>query len=112
VLAAAYDWLRAQVRYRVVMSRLSDVVKGYLALALHRTGEAEQHFQAGLEWCERNRCPIEGGRCHLGLAEVAAARGDRVTAAEELDAAGELFAPHGARLFLEQVRATRQRLQT
>jgi tetratricopeptide (TPR) repeat protein len=75
-----------------------DRSAGVLALRLDLIEEAEQHFRTGLEWCERERCPVEAGRCLQGLAEVAERRGDRDQAMEQLDRAGELFSRHGAML--------------
>ena len=80
-----------------------DPVRGALGLRLDLVDEAEQHFRTGLEWCERERCPVEAGRCLQGLAEVAERRGEREQAIECLDRAGELFSRHGAKLYLDQV---------
>ena len=52
--------------------------------------------------------PIEAGRNHQGLAEVAERRGDLEAAREHLDAAGALFAKHGAKLYLDQVIAKKR----
>ncbi len=82
-----------------------DRMRGDLALRLELVDEAEQHFVTGLEFCERERCDIEAGRCHQGLAELAERRGDIEEARVHLDAAGALFAKHGAKLYLEQVLA-------
>jgi hypothetical protein len=73
--------------------------------------EAEQHFRTGLEWCERERSPIEAGRCHRGLAAVAERRGDHALAMQHLDAAGELFSRQGAKLDLDQVLAKKEALK-
>jgi len=85
-----------------------DVFRGSLAVRLELDGEAEAHFQAGLEWSQRERCPIEAGRCHQGLAEVARLRGDLNSVLEQLEAAAEVFSSHGARLYVDQVAATRR----
>src|SRR5690606_26286344 len=58
--------------------------RGCLALRLDLLDEAERHFRTGLEWCERERCPVEAGRCHQGLAEVAEHRGDHALAMQHL----------------------------
>ena len=89
-----------------------DYPRGQLALRLGLPlEEAEQHFRTGLEWCERERCPVEAGRCHQGLAEVAERRDDLGAAREHLDAAGALFAQHGAKLYLDQVLAKKEFLK-
>ena len=85
-----------------------DRLRGLLALRLGLLDDANAYFLAGLAMCERERCPIEAGRCHQGLAEVAQRRGDVARASEHLDAAGELFAKHGAKLYLDQVLAKKE----
>ena len=76
-----------------------------------RIDEAEQQFQTGLEWCQRERCPVEAGRCLQGLADVAERRGNTAEALQHLDRAGELFQQHGAKLYLDQVIAKKVQLQ-
>ena len=72
---------------------------------------ADRVEEAGLELCERERCPIEAGRCLQGLAEVTERRGEREQAMEYLDRAGELFSRHGAKLYLDQVLAKKEILK-
>ena len=88
-----------------------DKVRGQFALRLDLIDEAEQHFRTGLEWCERERCPVEAGRCLQGLAELAERRGEHLEAMEQLDRAGELFSRHGAKLYLDQVLAKKEILR-
>jgi hypothetical protein len=80
-----------------------DDLRGRLCLSLDRVDEAEQHFRTGLEWASRPdvRFVIDQGRCHQGLAEVAERRSDQALAMEHLDAAGDLFARYGAKLYLD-----------
>ena len=59
----------------------------------------------------RQRFPVEAGRCYQGLAEVAERRGDHALAMQHLDAAGELFSRHGAKLYLDQVLAKKEILK-
>jgi class 3 adenylate cyclase len=73
--------------------------------------EAERQYRIGLEWAERERCPIEAGRCHQGLAEIAIRKDDINTALDHFDKASALFQRHGARLFLDQVIRRRLELQ-
>ena len=80
-----------------------DRFRGDLALQLGQLVEAEKWYQLGFEICTRERCPVELGRCHQGLAAIAEKRGDTAGAREHLDLAGELFSKHGAKLFLDQV---------
>jgi hypothetical protein len=82
-----------------------------LALRLKLVDEAEQHYAAGLEWPERERCPIEQGRCLQGLAEIAERRGDVSSAIRALDSAAALFVAHGAQLYLRQVVAKKDALE-
>ena len=90
-----------------------DALRGWLALRFDAVDEAEQHFNTGLEWASRPdvRFGVDAGRCHQGLADVAERRGDIEAAREHLDAAGALFAQHGARLYLDQVLAKKQFLK-
>jgi hypothetical protein len=93
------------------MSGGFDRVRGSLALALDLADEADQSFAEGLEFSSRWNLDIEAGRCHQGLAEVAERRGDHALAMQHLDAAGELFGRHGAKLYLDQVLAKKEFLK-
>ena len=108
----AYETLVALSAWRAgLIGRAFGHMRGDLALRLDRVDEAEVHYRTGLEWAERERCPVEAGRNHQGLAEVAARRDDREAAREHLDAALELFQQHGAKLYLDQVIAKKLELQ-
>ena len=96
---------------RDIRSAGFDVVKGAFALRLDLVDEAEQHYRTGLEWCERERCPVEAGRCHQGRAELAERRGKPCEAREHLDTAGELFSQYDAKLYLDQVIAKKEILK-
>jgi class 3 adenylate cyclase len=87
--------------------------RAWAALLLYhgRLEEAEAGFRHALAWSERERCPIEAGRCLRGLAEIAQRRGNVGEAMQLLDQAGELFRQHGARLYLDQVITTKLQLQ-
>ncbi len=87
-----------------------DHMRGAIALRLGHVEDAERHFRTGHEWASRPevRCVLDAGRCHQGLAEVAERRGQHLEAMQHLDAAGELFATHGAKLYLDQVIAEKQ----
>ena len=89
----------------------ADHFRGGLALRLGQIEEAEAHFRTGLEWCERERCPVEAGRCLQGLAEVAERRGNTSEALPLLDRAAALFQQHGAKLYLGRVIAKKVKLQ-
>jgi tetratricopeptide (TPR) repeat protein len=80
-----------------------DYLRGAIELRLGDPDAAERWFATGLEWATGEGVPLVAGRCHQGLAEVAERRGDASAASQHLDAAGELFARIGARLYLEQV---------
>jgi len=105
-----YDFLAGRPEIRFAFGS-ADRMRGALALRLNMVDAAARHFQGGLEWSARESSPIEQGRCELGLAEVAEVRGDRALATQQLDAAGELFAKHGAKLYLDQVIAKKQILK-
>jgi class 3 adenylate cyclase len=98
-------------RYAATAARGIDRIRGALALRLERMDEAAEWFAAGLEWCERERCPVEAGRCLQGLAEVAERRGKTSEAMGLLDQAAALYRQHGAKLYLDQIIATKVRLQ-
>jgi ATP/maltotriose-dependent transcriptional regulator MalT len=83
-------------------------VCGFLELRRGDLDAAERDLRAGFDWCEREGCPVELGRCLHGLAEVAERRGEREQAMEYLDRAGELFSRHGAKLYLDQVLAKKE----
>lgn len=86
-------------------------VYGDWAVAFDMPADAERLYHDALEWCLRERCPIEGGRCHQGLAAIAARNRDTTAAFEHLDRAGDLFRKHGAKLYLDQVIAKKVELQ-
>ncbi len=102
----AHHWMRTAGDFRQL-----DRIRGALALRLGREGEAAAHFQAGLDWCERERCPIEAGRCLQGLAETARRAGDGAGALAFLNRAALSFAGYETQLFLGQVVAEKLRLQ-
>ena len=110
-IAWGYDFLNSTPAARMSPQGSIDYLRGFLALLLEREDEAEQHFRTGVEFCERERCPVEAGRCHQGLAEVAERRGDLDAVREHLDAAGELFAQWGAKRYLDQVLAKKEFLK-
>lgn len=91
-----------------IATRSLDRIRGALALRIGRVDEAETWLQAGLEWAERERCPVEKGRCLQGLAEVADQRGNAADAVDPLQRAVALFERHDAALYLRQAR---QRLE-
>ena len=80
-----------------------DRTRGTWWLSLGELDTAARFAEAGLSWTEAERCPIENGRCHYLLSEIHQANGDSGGAAAHLDAAGDLFSRHGARLHLDQV---------
>lgn len=80
-------------------------LRGDWLAAAERFEEAEQCYHQGLEVCQRERAPVEEGRCWLGLAALAERAGDHAQAVEHLDRAARLFGAHGAKLYLDQVLA-------
>ena len=113
LLAKSYAELSAAHTLRVSAGLPTglDQLRGNLALRLDLVDEAEQWFRTGLEWSEREHCPVEQGRNLQGLAEVAERRGEQQQAMEHLDRAGELFSRYGAKLYLDQVLAKKQILK-
>ena len=114
LLRREYDALTTGNVARVRVSALSvmplDHQRGALALRLGLVADAERHYRTGLTWAEREHCPFVAGRCLQGLAAVAEHRGAVGEALRLVDAAAALFARHGARLYLRQTQASRQRL--
>jgi class 3 adenylate cyclase len=100
-----------QMNYHSFIGRTMQRIYGDVALHLDQLEEAEGLFRAGLAWCERERCPVEAGRCLAGLAAVAEHRGGRAEALGLLDRAAVLFQQHGAKLYLDRVIAAKVRLQ-
>jgi class 3 adenylate cyclase len=96
-----FDWTGRNVRRAMAGTKL------HLGLL----DEAEDQYRQALAWCERERCPIEAGRCLRGLAEIAEQRGDPGEAIKLLDQAGERFRQHGAKFYLDQVIARKLQLQ-
>lgn len=88
-----------------------DRTRASWALALGRLDEARRLVERGLEWCQRERLPVEEGRCHLLLSDVLREQDETREAARHLDAAGELFRRTGARLYLDQVLERRDLLK-
>ncbi len=98
------------LRYSSPEGRGLDHIRGALALRLERIDEAEAWYRAGLKWAERERCPVERGRCMQGLAEVAVRRRRNGEALRLLDEASVLFEAHGAKLYLDRAIAARDAL--
>jgi DNA-binding CsgD family transcriptional regulator len=84
---------------------------GLVGVALGEHERASEALEELLAVTRREGTPIIEGRCHEGLAEVAAARGEHHAALAELKAAEACFEPHGTVLLLERVEARREELQ-
>jgi predicted ATPase len=105
------DPVAHQVNYQPFVGRTMQRIYGDVALRLDQLEDAERLFRAGLDWCERERCPVEAGRCLAGLADVAERRSDRAGALSLLDRAAALFRQHSATLYLDRVVAAKVRIQ-
>ena len=88
-----------------------DRLMGVLALRLGRSDEALRRLTDAKAWCAEQRLPVPLGRCHQALAEIEERRDNLEAAREHLDTAGELFARHGAKLYLDQVIAKKEILK-
>ena len=99
--------LRLRDRYSTLQGRGLDDVRGALALRLGASGDAAAHFREGLAWAEEERCPVDAGRCLLGLADVALRQGRPGEAQPHVVAAAALFARVGAVHELRRARARR-----
>jgi tetratricopeptide (TPR) repeat protein len=110
-ITAVYGFLRHGLPFCSSLAGTVHPDMGTIALRLGKADEALQIFEEGLAWARAERLPIEEGRGRMGLAEIADARGDLDAARAHLDAAGELFAKHGAKLYLDQVIAKKEILK-
>jgi len=91
-----YDGLSGRSVLRVLAS---------VALGLDEAEDALAWYTEALAWCEREGCPIEAGRCELGLAEIARRRADTSEVLRNLDTAATRFREHGAVRYLAQAEA-------
>jgi hypothetical protein len=89
----------------------ADDLRGRLALRLGLDAEAERHFERGIDWATAAGFGIDVGRCAMGLAEITDKRGDHGRAMQHLDHASQLFARHGASLYLDEVLARKEFLE-
>jgi hypothetical protein len=113
VVRTSYERLAARpwVRFLSWPAHSIDRIRCALALRLGLLDKAETWYRAGRNWAERERCPVERGRCLQGVAEVAARRGQHAEARRLLDQAAALFQRHGALLYLRQVQEQSARLR-
>ncbi len=102
-VVAAQTWIRVGNAFTGGMDR----ILGDLALRLGHLEAAEQHYQTGLAWAERERCPIEQARCLQGLAELALHRDQREQAPQYFDRAAALYEHYGATFYLQRLLAAR-----
>jgi len=94
--------------YCTLQGRALAPARGAVALKLGLLDAAELAYRSGLEWCERERVPIDGAQCLVGLADVAQQRGDDEVGASHLKHAESIFEEHGARLWLDRLIAPRR----
>jgi hypothetical protein len=87
-----------------------DVVRGMIALHIDRVDEAERHYRTGLEWAEREGCPVEVGRNLHGLAQVSARHGNEAEARQQLERAIGILEQYDSKVFLGRALETKKRL--
>jgi predicted ATPase/DNA-binding CsgD family transcriptional regulator len=107
---AMYERYSARPGMRATSTGSVDRIRGQLALRLGLVDEAAEWFRFGLEWCERERCPVEAGLCLLGVANVAEHRGNHAEAITLFDRASALFSQYGAKGYLDRAIAAREAL--
>jgi len=88
-----------------------DHLRGDIAVRLGNLDEARRHYETGREWAERERCHMERGQCHMGLADLARIDGDHAEAMRQLDLSGALFEAHGIVHHLDRVIAKKFELR-
>lgn len=93
----------ASVVYATLQGRGIGYARGSVALRLGDAAEAEQMFAEGLVVAERERCPIDAARCLEGMARIGDQRGEHDARAGYRARAAELYAQHGARLYLDRM---------
>src|SRR5207302_8064527 len=96
---------RISPTYATLQGRATAPAFGAMCLRLDELDEAERVYREGLEWCERERCPIDAALCFVGLADIAQRRGDDNN--EHISRARQLFERHNAKLYLDRL-AVRQ----
>ncbi len=85
--------------------------RGTVALRLGLIDESEQYFRDSLERSQREEWHSESGISLLGLADIAASRGNADEAMTHLDRAEEAFALTGDEAYRRQVTAKRATLE-
>lgn len=88
---------RGEYVYSTLQGRALHYTRGVLGLRLARENEAETHFTTGVAWAERENCPLDAARCHDGLAQLAARRGDTTEADRHSQQAAALREAHAPR---------------
>jgi class 3 adenylate cyclase/tetratricopeptide (TPR) repeat protein len=78
-------------------------------LARGRVDDAATHYGRAVEVCERAGAWIEAARCRVGLAEIAAMRGDAAAARGLMAEAAGVFEKYGATLYLRNIASLRER---
>ncbi len=94
-------------KYATLQGRAMAPARGAVALRLGHIDDADRVYREGTEWCERERLWIDAGLCHVGLADVATARGHARAAQAHIAHAAALFEQHGAKLWLDRLVAPR-----
>ena len=113
-MAWAYAELTALPEERLAPQTLGgglDQLRGSIALHLGKVDEAERWYRTGIEWAERERCPIELGRNLAGLGEIEERRGQRAEALRHLERAIALFEEYGAVLWRDKAQTRLEELR-
>ncbi len=107
-VAAAFETKPgAAAKYSTLQGRALAPARGMVLLRLGRIDEAAQVLGDGEAWCERERCTVDRALCHVGLADVAEARGDLEGARAHLGRAAATFEVQHAQLWLDRLVAAR-----
>jgi hypothetical protein len=100
------DWLDASPTTRTGDTGSSENLRGRLALRLGDLDGTRERLEAGLARAEAEVWPVDIGRSHQALAELATRLGDAERAARHRVEAATHFDSVGAAVFLQQLEAT------
>jgi len=97
------DWLEAQSQHFAGDTGTFANMRGRIALRLGDLDAARGHLEQAVLDATRAGWPVDLGRAHQALAELAAREGDEEGATAHRAEAARRFEAHGAQVFLDQL---------